>query len=224
MAAAAKFYETVQPEWPSPQVSVLVQYTATILKNKCFEEYYPCFKHKAKGLLDDIINICRSGHKPDNMRLAKVCDDAQVCLESLLEPLSTDLCKDLQVDYATAVAEDTRTEAWSPLSLISKSLRKQLRGKIKNIHSPKGSLDDKSDWENSFYDYYVFDPVYLVLWQSMLLRSVKIFQDIGQFGTTLRGGTLRGKVRGSEVYCDGRGPKDKTQETGDVTRLHLPTL
>ncbi|KAF9487915.1 hypothetical protein BDN71DRAFT_1436507 [Pleurotus eryngii] len=32
-------------------------------------------------------------------------------------------------------------------------------------------------------------------------------------GTTLRGGTLRGKVRGSEVYCDGRGPKDNYMAT-----------
>ncbi|KAF7432576.1 hypothetical protein PC9H_004517 [Pleurotus ostreatus] len=177
MAAAAKFYETVQPEWPSPRVSVLVQYTATILEDDCFEEYYPRFKHEAKGLLDDVVNLCRSRRKPDITKLARVCDDAQIRLESLLEPLGTDLRKDFQADYATAVAEDASTEGWSPLSLFSKSSRKELGGKFKNvrtIHCAKGSLDDESDWENSFADYYALDPVFLVLWQSMLLRSVKV--------------------------------------------------
>ncbi|KAL4250797.1 hypothetical protein AB1N83_013869, partial [Pleurotus pulmonarius] len=184
MASAITFHETVQPEWPSPRVSVLVQYTVKILEDESFEGYYRDFKHEGNGLLDDVVNLCRSRRRPDSVKLAKVCDDAQVRLGSLLERLGPNGYKDFQADYDTAVAEDTSTEGWSPLSLFSKNSRKELGGKVKNvriIHS-KGSLDDESDWENNFEDYYALDPVYLILWRAMLLRSVKVHSNPRIYG------------------------------------------
>ncbi|KAF4575434.1 hypothetical protein EYR40_004826 [Pleurotus pulmonarius] len=183
MAAAITFHETTQPVWPSQRVSVLMKYTVMILEDESFEGYYHHFKHEANGLLDGVVNLCRS-RKPEMASLAMACENTRVRLGSLLEPLRPNVYKDFQVDYDNALAEDATTEGWSPLSLFSKNSRKELGGKIKNvriIHS-KGSLDDESDWENNFEDYYALDPVYLILWRAMLLRSVKVHSNPRIYG------------------------------------------